>query len=164
VIGHRGSLGHFPEHTLAGYTDAWLYGVDYVELDLQMASDGVVVANHDECLKDSTNAVLYDQLWKARQKNIIIPASGHVFINDYPVPEFTVEEVRMLKRRQRFDYRSTTMDGLFTIPTFEETIKHMYFMNTTYDRKRVGATTVPGLYIELKEPQWYLDSYGIDMG
>lgn len=34
VVGHRGSLGHFPEHTLAGYTDAWLLGVDWVELDL----------------------------------------------------------------------------------------------------------------------------------
>jgi glycerophosphoryl diester phosphodiesterase len=34
VIGHRGSLGHFPEHTIAGYTDAWLFGADWVELDL----------------------------------------------------------------------------------------------------------------------------------
>jgi len=34
VIGHRGSLGHFPEHTLGGYTDAWLLGVDWVELDI----------------------------------------------------------------------------------------------------------------------------------
>jgi glycerophosphoryl diester phosphodiesterase len=34
VVGHRGSLGHFPEHTIAGYTDAWLMGADYVELDL----------------------------------------------------------------------------------------------------------------------------------
>jgi len=34
VVGHRGSLGHFPEHTLAGYTDAWLLGADWVELDL----------------------------------------------------------------------------------------------------------------------------------
>ena len=47
VVGHRGSLGHFPEHTIAGYTDAWLMGADYVELDLQMTKDGVLIANHD---------------------------------------------------------------------------------------------------------------------
>jgi glycerophosphoryl diester phosphodiesterase len=47
VVGHRGSLGHFPEHTIAGYTDAWLNGVDWVELDLQRTSDGVLVCQHD---------------------------------------------------------------------------------------------------------------------
>ena len=34
VIAHRGSTGHFPEHSLAGYADAVYNGADYVELDL----------------------------------------------------------------------------------------------------------------------------------
>ena len=35
-------------------------------------------------------------------------------------------------------------------------------MKSTYTRK-VGATSAPGLYIELKEPQWYLNNYNVDM-
>ena len=37
----------------------------------------------------------------------------------------------------------------------------MNFMKSTYKRK-VGSTSPPGLYIELKEPAWYL-SFGVDM-
>lgn len=40
----------------------------------------------------------------------------------------------------------------------------MQFLSATYDRSRVGATTTPGLYIELKQPQFYLMNYGMDMG
>jgi len=118
---------------------------------------------HDECLKDSTNAEIYDDMWHSRQKDIYIPASGHLFLNDYPVPEFTLEECRMVKRRQRFDYRSTHMNGLWDIPTLEEVIQHMYFLQTDFTRSRINATFTPGLYIEIKEPQWYLDNYSIDM-
>ena len=47
VIGHRGSSGVAPEHTLASYDLALRDGVDYLELDLQMTGDGVLVAMHD---------------------------------------------------------------------------------------------------------------------
>lgn len=156
-------MGHFPEHCLAGYTDAWLLGVDYVELDLQMTKDGVLVANHDECMKDSTDAELYDSLWKSREQTICWHPADHCCTRDYLFPEFTLGEVRMVKRRQRFSYRSTALDGLWSIPTFEEVIKHMQFLSATYDRSRVGAETLPGLYIELKQPQWYLETYNMDI-
>lgn len=121
------------------------------------------MASHDECLKDSTNAMLYDGLWGDRQQDVFIPSSGHLFINDYPFPAFTYEECRMVKRRMRYDYRSTTMDGYFMIPSLQEVVDHMYFLRTNYNRDRVAATTVPGLYIEIKEPEWYSSEYGIDM-
>jgi hypothetical protein len=35
-------------------------------------------------------------------------------------------------------------------------------MKQTYKRK-VGATSIPGLYIEIKEPAWYLSTYNIDL-
>src|SRR5262249_4492169 len=34
VIGHRGAAGHRPEHTLASYSLAIDYGVDFIEPDL----------------------------------------------------------------------------------------------------------------------------------
>ena len=39
----------------------------------------------------------------------------------------------------------------------------MIIMATNYTRSKIHATTVPGLYIEIKEPEWYMDNYGIDM-
>ena len=34
VISHRGSSGHFPEESLGAFTDAYLAGADFIELDL----------------------------------------------------------------------------------------------------------------------------------
>jgi glycerophosphoryl diester phosphodiesterase len=50
VIGHRGASGYAPEHTLASYDLALELGADYIEQDLQMTSDGVLVVMHDETL------------------------------------------------------------------------------------------------------------------
>ena len=161
-MGHRGSLGHFPEHTLAGYTDAWLLGVDWVELDLNVTADGILIAQHDQCLMESTDAMLYDALWSDRRKTVVLP-SGHTCTRDFMVPDFELGELRMVKRRQRFEFRSPWLDGLFGIPTFEEAIQHMYNLKKNYTVRTNGDHVVPGLYIELKEPQWYLDAYGFDV-
>ncbi|HUP88596.1 MAG TPA: glycerophosphodiester phosphodiesterase [Longimicrobiales bacterium] len=55
VIGHRGAAGHAPEHTFASYDLAATIGVDYLEQDLQMTSDGVLVCMHDPTLDRTTN-------------------------------------------------------------------------------------------------------------
>ena len=49
-IGHRGASGYAPEHTFASYDLALKLGADYIEQDLQMTSDGVLVVMHDETL------------------------------------------------------------------------------------------------------------------
>ncbi|TVP46221.1 MAG: glycerophosphodiester phosphodiesterase [Gemmatimonadales bacterium] len=50
VIAHRGASGHAPEHTLAAYDLAVAMGADFLEPDLQMTADGVLVAFHDATL------------------------------------------------------------------------------------------------------------------
>ena len=50
VIAHRGASGHAPEHTLAAYDLALEMGADFIEQDLQMTSDGVLVVLHDDTL------------------------------------------------------------------------------------------------------------------
>ena len=50
VIAHRGASGYAPEHTFAAYDRALALGCDYLEQDLQMTSDGVLVCMHDETL------------------------------------------------------------------------------------------------------------------
>jgi glycerophosphoryl diester phosphodiesterase len=49
-IGHRGASGYAPEHTFAAYDLALELGADYIEQDLQLTSDGVLVVLHDTTL------------------------------------------------------------------------------------------------------------------
>ena len=49
-IGHRGASGLAPEHTFAAYDLALRLGADYIEQDLQVTKDGVLVVIHDETL------------------------------------------------------------------------------------------------------------------
>ena len=55
IIGHRGASGHAPEHTFASWDHALKLGVDYIEQDLQMTSDGALVVMHDPTLDRTTN-------------------------------------------------------------------------------------------------------------
>lgn len=55
VIGHRGASGYAPEHTFASYQRALEIGVDYIEQDLQMTRDGVLVVMHDPTLDRTTD-------------------------------------------------------------------------------------------------------------
>jgi glycerophosphoryl diester phosphodiesterase len=50
VVAHRGASGYAPEHTFAAYDLALEQGADYIEQDLQMTADGVLVVLHDETL------------------------------------------------------------------------------------------------------------------
>lgn len=50
VIAHRGASAYAPEHSFAGYDLALEQGADYLEQDLQLTSDGVLVVLHDGTL------------------------------------------------------------------------------------------------------------------
>lgn len=50
VIGHRGASAYAPEHSFAAWDLALALGADYLEQDLQLTRDGVLVVLHDETL------------------------------------------------------------------------------------------------------------------
>jgi glycerophosphoryl diester phosphodiesterase len=50
VIAHRGASAYAPEHTTAAYDLAVTLRADYLEQDLQMTADGVLVVLHDDTL------------------------------------------------------------------------------------------------------------------
>jgi glycerophosphoryl diester phosphodiesterase len=50
VIGHRGASGYAPEHTLVSYDLAIAQGADYIEQDVSITADGVLVCLHDGTL------------------------------------------------------------------------------------------------------------------
>ena len=47
LIAHRGASWDAPEHTIAAYELALKQGADFVEPDLQLTKDGVLVCLHD---------------------------------------------------------------------------------------------------------------------
>jgi glycerophosphoryl diester phosphodiesterase len=55
IIAHRGASGHAPENTIAAYRLAIELGSHFIEADLQVCSDGHIVAIHDAVLQRTTN-------------------------------------------------------------------------------------------------------------
>jgi glycerophosphoryl diester phosphodiesterase len=55
IIAHRGASGHAPENTIAAYRLAIELGSQFIEADLQVCSDGHLVAIHDAMLQRTTN-------------------------------------------------------------------------------------------------------------
>ena len=69
VMGHRGSTFWAPEETESAWRWAREIGVDYLESDLQCTKDGVILANHDDNLKRTTNIEnVYGELLPATRK------------------------------------------------------------------------------------------------
>jgi glycerophosphoryl diester phosphodiesterase len=51
VTAHRGASMSYPENTMAAFRAAREMGADWVELDVQQTSDGVIVVSHDANMK-----------------------------------------------------------------------------------------------------------------
>lgn len=70
VVAHRGSTFWTPEETEAAWRWAREMGADYLESDMQATKDGIVLANHDENLKRTTNiANVYSEYVPSSRKD-----------------------------------------------------------------------------------------------
>jgi glycerophosphoryl diester phosphodiesterase len=134
VIGHRGASALRPEHTLASYGKAIADGADFIEPDLVMTRDGVMVARHDSEFGDTTDVATHPE-FAARKTSKTIdgqPVSGW-FIED-----FTLAELKTLRARERLpQLRSKGYDGEFSVPTLEEIIAFVAAESATAGR-RIG--------------------------
>lgn len=65
VIGHRGAPLQAPEETFASFNSAFAQGADYVELDLHVSQDNVLVISHDRNLAriSGHNAIVSQTPW-----------------------------------------------------------------------------------------------------
>src|ERR1700693_696013 len=55
VIAHRGASGTAPENTMAAFRRAVELGARFIETDLHLSRDGVIVAIHDSTLDRTTS-------------------------------------------------------------------------------------------------------------
>lgn len=135
VIAHRGASGYLPEHTLAAYAMAYALGADYLEPDLAVSKDGVLICLHDMTLEEVTNV---EETFPDRARD-----DGKWYAVD-----FTLAELKQLYVMERTRGRFPRETQLFQIPTFEEMIQLTQGLNASTGRN-------VGIYPELKDPIFY---------
>ena len=141
VIAHRGASGYLPEHTLAAYAMAYAMGADYLEPDLAVSKDGVLICLHDKTLNATTNV------------KEIFPDRVREDDKWYPV-DFTLAELKQLRVTERTQRRFPQATQLFQIPTLEEMIQLTQGLNISTGKN-------VGIYPELKDPAFY-ETAGFD--
>jgi len=136
LVAHRGASAYAPEHTLEAYTLAMTQGADFVEQDLAVTKDGVLVCIHDLTLERTTNVeeVFPDRFVEDREGRTAPAAAParHWLVND-----FTLAEIKRLDAGSWFGAKFAGA----RVPTFQEAI----------DLVRGKG----GLYPELKDPAFY---------
>lgn len=140
VIGHRGSPGHLPDHTLEGYRLAFEQGADYLEPDLVITSDGHLIARHENDLTETT-----DVATKFPDRKTTKVVDGQSFTGWF-AEDFTLAEIRTLRAVQPYASRPHGFDGQFAIPTFEEILAL---------RDELAIARPVGVYPETKHPSYF---------
>ncbi|MDB6059087.1 MAG: glpQ [Verrucomicrobiales bacterium] len=138
VVAHRGASAYAPENTLPAYELAIKQGADYVEQDLQITRDGVLVCAHDAVLSRVTNV---EQVFPDRFTEEVVKGRK---VKKWYIHKFTVKE---LKQLDAGSHLGSQFKGV-TIPTWQEAI----------DTIRGKA----GLCPETKSPEVY-GKLGFDM-
>lgn len=145
VIGHRGASGSLPEHTLESYKAAIEQGADYIEPDLVLTKDGVMIARHEPMLDGTTDvAIKFPESRKATRNVDGVPTTA------YFASDFTLAEIRTLRAVQARANRSQAYNGLFGIPTLDEVIAL-----TKTEGTRLGRSV--GIYPEIKHSTFHAD-------
>lgn len=122
LFAHRGASALRPEHTLASYAKAIMDGADYIEPDLCVTKDGVLVARHEDNLTHTTDVASRPEFARLRNKKTV----DGVTEDGWYVSDFTLAEIKQLRAVERLATvrpHNQQWDGEFQILTFEEIIE-----------------------------------------
>lgn len=144
VIGHRGTAGYLPDHTLAGYKNAIAMGADFIEPDLVATKDGELVARHEPNITGTTDVANHPEFASRKTKRMVdgVEESGW-FVSD-----FTLREIKTLRAIQPFAERDQSHNGKYEIPTFREVLEL-----AKSEGAKIGRTI--GVYPETKHPTYH---------
>ena len=152
IIGHRGSSGERPEHTISAYRRAIEQGADAIEPDLVMTRDGVLVCRHENEISGTTDVAARPEFAERRRENTVdgVTATG------WWTEDFTLAELKTLRCRERLAQlrpANTAFDGQDEILTLAEAfalvqahglmlvpeLKHVSYL------KSIGLDPIPAL-------------------
>jgi glycerophosphoryl diester phosphodiesterase len=170
VIGHRGASRYVPEHTLASYFIAIQQGADYIEPDLVMTKDRVLVARHENALASLNPDGSIRKATTPSSPSARPPRSSTAWRSRAGLPRnFTLAELKALRARERLPALrpcNARLDGGFQIPSFEEVLNLVDDINRRRKEEahRQGrkAPAPIGVYPETKHPS-YFDGLGLSM-
>lgn len=158
VIGHRGACGYVPEHTLTSYFIAIQDGVDFIEPDLVMTKDGVLVARHENEIGGTTDVAQHPEFASRRATKTI---DGIVHTGWF-TEDFTLAELKTLRARERIPEirpANTRFDGQFEIPTLDEILALVAGVQKQREMSaRQLGKPIPrpiGVYPETKHPTYF---------
>jgi glycerophosphoryl diester phosphodiesterase len=154
IIGHRGASGYRPEHTLAAYELAIDMGADYIEPDLVITLDNVLIARHENEISQTTDIANHPEFANRKVTKII----DGISITGWFTEDFTLAEIKLLRVKERIPQlrpQNTAFDGLFEIATLQEIIK-------LAQRKGAETGRIIGIYPETKHPT-YFQSIGLPL-
>ena len=160
VIGHRGASGYRPEHTLCAYELAIMQGANYIEPDLVMTKDRLLIVRHEPMLAsvDSTTGALIEATTNVHELPQFASRTSTRTIDGRSVTgwfaqDFTLEEIKTLNARERLPgVRPNNVAYLDErIPTLQEVID-------LAKAKSVQLGRTIGVYPELKHGTYHFSS------
>ena len=151
VIGHRGASGFLPEHTLESYKLAIEQGADFIEPDLVMTKDGVLIARHEPMLDGTTDVAGKFPASRKSTRMLDGESTTAYFAND-----FTLAEIKTLGAVQARAGRPAQFNGLYKVPTLDEVIAL-----AKAEGSRVGR--VVGIYPEVKHSTYMAGIFGANV-
>lgn len=157
LIAHRGASALLPEHTLAAYREAIAAGADFIEPDLVITRDGVLVARHenalallnvDGSLQEATTDVTERREFAGRRTTKTIDGQR---LTGWFAEDFSLAELRTLRARERIPAirpANVRFNDQLQIPTLQEIIDL-----AKAETARTGRTV--GIYPETKHPSYF---------
>lgn len=147
VIAHRGASGSYPEHTEIAYWQAMQQGADFIEADLVVTKDGVLISRHENELSQSTNVAALPQFSSRKTTKRI----DGIDVTGWFSEDFTLAEIRELKAREskpEIRAANTRYNDQFGILTLAEVMQLV-------ERYQQISGRIIGLYIETKHPSYF---------
>lgn len=147
VIGHRGTSGYRPEHTLGSYQLALDMGAHIIEQDLVPTRDGHLVCRHENDITATTDVAAHPEFASRRTTKKV----DGVSLTGWFTEDFTLAELKTLRAKERIPgnrQKNTLYDGRWEVPTFEEVLRWA-------DREGRKRGKPVWLYVETKHPTYF---------
>jgi len=121
IYGHRGASALRPEHTLASYAKAIADGADFIEPDLVVTRDGVLIVRHENNIAETTDIMSHPE-FAGRKTEKVIDGQKQV---GWFTEDFTLAELKTIRAKERLGQlrpQNAAMDGWFDLVTWQEMI------------------------------------------
>ena len=117
-------------------------GADYIEPDLVITRDSILVARHENEIGGTTDVATK---FPARRTTKVIDGEN---VSGWFTEDFSLAELKTLRAKERLPLRSHARDGQEPIPTFEQ------ILDLVERRSRESGRRI-GIYPETKHPSYF---------